>query len=95
VINLETGHEAIYDDVMADTTTRLVAICNDMPTLMGQLARMAQRSRSKMRRAVSLALLILDDCSTRVWAVRRNVMDGQASANGIGHTANTSLLEKT
>ena len=91
MINLETGHEAIYDDVMADTITRLVAIYNDMPTLMQPACPYGTTIEVEDAcRAVCLALLVLDDCCTRVWAVRRNAMDGQASANGIGHTTKTS-----
>ena len=46
-------------------------------------------------RAVCLALLILDDCCTRVWAMQRTATDGPASAHGIGYTAKTSLVRKS
>ena len=94
MINLETSHEAIYDDVMADTITRLVAIYNDMPTLLQPACPYGTTSQvEEAARAVCLALLILDDCCTRGWATRRIATGGRASAHGIG-SAKTSLVGK-
>ena len=96
MINLETSHEAIYDDVMADSITRLVAIYNDMPTLLQPACPYGTTSQvEEAARAVCLALLILDDCCTRVWAIRRHATDGRASAHGVGYTAKTSLVRKS
>jgi hypothetical protein len=95
-VRSDQGHEASYDDVMADTITRLVAIYDDMPTLMQPACPYGTKIEVEYaRRAVRLALLILDDCCTRVWTVRRNPTDGQAFAHGIGRTAKTSLGQET
>ena len=93
-VRSDQGHEAIYDDVMADTITRLVAIYNDMPTLMQPACPYGTTIEvGDACRAVFLALLILDDCCTRVWAIRRNATDDRPSAGGVGYTAKTPSAE--
>jgi hypothetical protein len=93
-VRSDQGHEAIYDDVMADTITRLVAIYDDMPTLMQPACPYSTTIEVEDAcRAVCLALLILDDCCTRVWATRRRATDGRTFAHGVGYTAETPLAE--
>jgi hypothetical protein len=71
-VESDRDHWDFYDEIMADTFARLISICNDMPTLMqpecpyGETFDVAQAYR-----ALSLALVILDECCTGTWATSR------------------------